>query len=226
MLHSLKDLSWEVRQSTANALGRLGDHSAVDGLCELVHDPDRDVRESVINALAQIGDRRAVVPLVLALLDPESTLRSAALATLIKLDRHWDQNEDIRKVLPKIVQATKHQDYWVRFSAGKLLEQLNLDPNQLPEPVRGAPAEPNLPGTPDGSTMAEPGTDSEAANPAIAILADLLFDRDQALRLAAAEAFGRLRDKSTASLLTAALRDQDTAVRQAAQNALGDLSSA
>ena len=130
LLKCLKDTSWEVRQAAANALGLLGDRSAVDGLCELVNDPDRDVRESVIAALGQIGDRRAIVPLVPALLDAESTVRSAAAATLQKLDRRWEQDEDIRQVVPKIVSALKHPDYWVRHSAGKLLELLKIDPNQ------------------------------------------------------------------------------------------------
>ncbi|MGA2244332.1 MAG: HEAT repeat domain-containing protein [Verrucomicrobiota bacterium] len=213
LLRCLKDSSWEVRQAAANALGYLGERSAVDGLCGLIGDPDRDVRESVINALAQIADRRAIVPLVLALLDAESTVRSAATATLQKLDRRWADNEDIRKVAPKIAQALKHPDYWVRFSAGKLLEQLKIDPKNLPEPTSAASAPPHM------------TAESAAANPAVEVLADLLFDRDRDLRLAAAGALGRLRDHSAASLLTAALRDADFSVRASAQAALAALAA-
>ena len=57
----------------------------------------------------------------------------------------------------------------------------------------------------------------------MSVLADLLFDRDRDLRLAAADALGRLRDKSAGAILTAALRDADYAVRQAAQAALAAL---
>jgi HEAT repeat protein len=57
-------------------------------------------------------------------------------------------------------------------------------------------------------------------NPALGILADLLFDRDRDLRLAAAGALGRLRDKTAISILTAALRDADFSVRSEAQAAL------
>jgi HEAT repeat protein len=163
---------------------------------------------------------------VLALLDPESIVRAAALATLQKLDRRWEHNEDIRRVLPKIIQALKHQDYWVRFSAGKLLDQLNVDPNRLPEPAPAASTQPSMPAAPGGPSIATPTEEAPTANPAVTILADLVFDRDPALRLAAAEAFGHLRDKTTASILTAALRDADPGVRRAAQNALGDLSAA
>lgn len=210
LLKCLKDPSWEVRQATANALGRLGERSAVDGLCELINDPDRDVRESVINALAHIADRRAIVPLVLALLDPETTVRSAAAATLLKLDRHWEEHEDFSRVAPKIAQALKHSDYWVRYSAGKLLEQLKIDPENLPQPAAQATPKP---------------TGDFGPHPAVAVLADLLFDRDRDMRLAAAGAFGQLGDKSGASILSAALRDVDVSVREAAQASLNALAA-
>jgi hypothetical protein len=60
-------------------------------------------------------------------------------------------------------------------------------------------------------------------HPAIPALADMLFDRDRDMRLAAANALGQLRDKSTSSLLAAAVRDADVAVREAAQTALAAL---
>lgn len=208
LIRSLKDPAWEVRQAAANALGSLGERSAVDGLCKLLGDADRDVRESVIAALGHLGDRSAITPLVMALLDTESTVRSAAAATLQKLDRHWHENEDVRKTAPRIVRALNHPDYWVRHSAGKLLELLNLDPKNLPadiqEPAAAAPQKP-------GPT---------APHPAMGVLADLLFDRDRDLRLAAATAFAHLRDNSAGSLLAAALRDTDFSVRETAQAAL------
>jgi len=212
LLKCLKDASWEVRQATVNALGALGERMAVEGLCELISDPDRDVRESVVAALSLIGDPRAVVPLVQALLDPESPVRAAAAAALGKLDRHWEQNAGVRQHTPKIVRALKHPNYWVRHSAAKLLELLKIDPDHLPEPAAVAPPE-------KASAHALP-------HPAVAVLADLLFDRDRDLRLAAAHAFGRLRDKSSVSLLTAALRDADASVREAAQTALAGLPAA
>ncbi len=155
-----------------------------------------------------MGDRRAIVPLVAALLDVESTVRNAATATLQKLDRHWEQTEAIRQVVPKIISALKHPDYWVRYSAGQLLALLKIDPNHLPDPPAAAPEK-----------MAE----EALPHPATSVLADLLFDRDRDLRLAAADALGRLREKSAGAVLSAALRDSDFSVRQAAQAALAAL---
>ena len=58
---------------------------------------------------------------------------------------------------------------------------------------------------------------------ALAILADLLGDRDRALRLAAAEALGRLHERRAANALAKAAQDSDRQVRQAAQSALAAL---
>jgi HEAT repeat protein len=208
LVKSLNDTSWEVRQAAASALGLLGETSAVEGLCSLVNDPDHDVRESAITALGQIGDRRAIVPLVPALMDEESSVRTAATAALHKLDRHWAQQEGIHQVEPKIIKALKHPDYWVRHSAGKLLELLKVDPNHL---------------SPAPATAPEKMTREAPPHPAAGALVEMLFDRDRDLRLAAAAALGRLRDKSAGSVLTVALRDTDFSVRQAVQAALAAL---
>jgi HEAT repeat protein len=55
---------------------------------------------------------------------------------------------------------------------------------------------------------------------AAAVLADMLFDRDAAFRLAAAVALGKIREHGAKSILAAALRDSDNSVRTAAQAAL------
>jgi HEAT repeat protein len=209
LIKCLKDQSWEVRQAAAKALGMLGERSAVDALCQLMSDPDRDVREAAIGSLGILGDKRATVPLVMAMLDPENLVRSAAMATLQKLDRRWEQNPDVRQAAPKIAAALKHHDYWVRHSAGKLLERLKIDGAALEKEIAAAATRiPDVRGQ---------------AHPAVPVLADLLFDRDRDLRLAAATAFGRLGDKSVVTLLSAALRDTDFAVRMAAQDSLAAL---
>ena len=51
----------------------------------------------------------------------------------------------------------------------------------------------------------------------------MLFDRDRDLRLAAAAAFGQLRERRAAALLGAAANDTDRAVQAAAQHALAAL---
>ena len=202
LLKCLKDTSWEVRKEAAGALGALGDRSAVKGLCALLQDPDRDVRESAIAALGELGDRAALLQLVPALLDPETVVRSKAAAALQKIDPSWQDAAVISEALPKIQAALKHPEYWVRHCATKLLEQLNIEVddtrNEVPAKL----------------------TKKAAPHPVFPVLSDLLFDRDRDLRLAAAVAFGRLREQNAASLLSTAARDADYSVRQAVLSAL------
>ena len=203
LLKRLKDTSWEVRQSAAKSLGILGDVSAVEGLCQAVQDPDRDVRESVIVALGEVGDTRAIQPLVLALLDTENAVRNSASAALYKIDRCWDENEAAHRALPKIKAALNHNDYWVCQAASKLLEQFRIDVKSLQD---------------DAAQVKM--TMKSGPSPVYSLFAELLFDRDRDIRLAAAVSLGRLREKNATAILSTASRDSDFSVRQAALSAL------
>lgn len=203
ILKCLKDPSWEVRQAAAKSLGVLGDGSAIEGLCQVIQDPDRDVRECVVVALGELGDPRAIQPLVLALLDPENTVRNAASAALYKINRRWDESESAHRALPKIKAALKHNDYWVCQAASKLLEQFRIDVKSL-----------------QGEAPMVKLAMKSGPSPVYALFADLLFDRDRDLRLAAAVSLGRLREKSASTILSTASRDPDYSVRQAALSAL------
>jgi HEAT repeat protein len=207
----LKDPAWEVRQAAIMALGVLGDPAAVEGLCETLLDKDQDVREGAVVALGRIGDARAIHPLVLMLIDLESSVRRAAACSLQQIDRQWQKNPGVRPALPKLKAALEHREYWIRHSASQVLEQIKihgvdidtLEP--VPEKVQPAAPSEQLPLT------------------AVPILMDLLRDFDRDLRLAAAEALGRLRDKNTEAVLAEAVRDRDPFVQHAAQLALAAL---
>jgi HEAT repeat protein len=205
LLRMLKDSSWEVRQAAVKALGILADPVAVDGVATLLNDRDRDVRETAIGALGRIGSRRAVPQLVLALIDQDMTVRNAAAAALRTVDRNWENNPSIRLVLPKIKAGLQHYEYWVRHSAVKLFAQLKLDPEAVTN-------------TPD-----TPGKESAPPHAAFQVLADMMFDHDRDLRLAAVEAFRHLHETNALPLLGAAVHDADHNVQQAARQALADI---
>jgi HEAT repeat protein len=201
LIRAVKDTSWEVRNASVKALGALGATAAVDSICQLLRDPDRDVRESAVVALGRIGSKRATGPLILAMLDVESVVRSAASVALRQVNRQWDQSEAMPEVLPQLKVALNHPEYWVRHSAIKIFEQLKIDPltvDTTPPPPKQSPQQP-------------------AQSAIFPILADLLFDRDRDLRLAAAVAFIQVRDKNAESILAAAVLDTDPAVQAAAK---------
>jgi HEAT repeat protein len=206
LIRALRDSSWEVRQAAVKTLGTLGEAAAVDGLCQALRDKDRDVREGAAMALGRIGDARGINSLVIALLDTESAVRNAANNSLQQIDRHWLKTGGARQALPEIETALNHREYWVRHSATKLREQLSS-------------MVPDAPATQPSTVPAAPAP-AHSLHAAFAILADLLRDPDRDLRLAAAAAFGQLREKSAKSILTDAARDTDYIVKQAAQDAL------
>jgi HEAT repeat protein len=207
----LKDVSWQVRHEVVKALGLLGGEAAVDGLCGVLKDRDRDVRESAVVALGKVGDGRAIRALVLALLDTENTVRTAADLALRRVDRFWEKTEAARDALPEIKAALSHREYWISHSAGKLLARIQAAAAETDTEFVSAP-EPLA-----------PASAPDVPHAAFAILADLLHDRDRDLRLAAAVAFGELREKGAASLLATAGQDDDLSVRLAAKSALNAL---
>lgn len=201
----LQDTSWEVRHEAVKALGLLGGAAAVDGLCGVLQDRDRDVRESATNALGKIGDRRAIRALVLALMDAENSVRTVAHLALGRIDHQWEKTDAARSTLPEIQKATGHPEYWISHSAGKLQQR-----------IQAAAADLDL----AGFTPSAPETPAPVPpHPAFDILADLLNDHDPMLRLAAAEAFGQLRESGAVALLDAARQDDHPSVRAAAARA-------
>jgi len=206
LIRALKDSSWEVRRAAVEILGALGEPAAVDGLCRALNDKDRDVRAGAAMALGRIGDARGIYSLVLASLDSETTVRYASTSSLQQIDRHWLRSEAAHRALPEIETALNHREYWVRHSAIKLREQIN---SVVPEKSKWP--------QPDVSTAPIPDLSPPSA---LAILNDLLHDRDSDLRSAAAAALGRLREKDAKNILTEAVRDGDHPVQPTAPGAL------
>jgi HEAT repeat protein len=211
LVKMLRDASWEVRHEVVKALGKIGDATAIEGLAKALQDRDHDVRESAATALGKIGDAQAIHPLVLALMDVESFVRTAANNSLNGIDPHWEKTAAARSALPQIKAALKSREYWISHSAAKLLEQ-------IPEDAESDAAA--MPFVPQPETIPANRPVKNVPHAAFAILADLLRDRDRDLRLAAAEAFGQLREKNAAPNLATAVQDSDAFVRQAAERAL------
>lgn len=109
LIEALKNFNPEIRASSAEALGKLGDINAVDPLISAVKDKDSNVRRFAAESLGQLKDRRAVNPLITALRDFNKRVQRSALIALGSIG-------DPMAVEP-VIQLLKDKDKYVRASA-------------------------------------------------------------------------------------------------------------
>ncbi len=203
LMDILKDDHWSVRKACVDALGQMGCPEALEALTTTLNDPDHDVREAAVIAMGRIGDQRAVESLVRALADGTSSVRHAAAAVLNALDPEWQVSEGARKATAALEPLTQAKEYWVRHAATSVLGRLRGDARPLgQEPLPG------------------PTESSSKRIQVLQILMQAMEDFDRDIRLAAAEALGRLEDTSCAGHLRMLLNDPDEWVQLAAGKAL------
>jgi HEAT repeat protein len=194
---ALNDPHWSVRKFAIEALAQIQEPRAAPFLAEVLRDPDAEVRQAAIEALAKLPDAAPLELLILALADPHSAVRDAAAEALAEIDPDWKCSEAARAAMPAMEALQHDRDYWVRSTATEILHRITIAKKPVPKPTEPPRAQASL----------------------ITALKD--WDRD--MRLAAAEALGRLRDTGTAQALHFASKDSDEWVRQAAWRALQGL---
>ncbi len=82
LMSRLKTRSAEVRTYILQALGKVGDESALPVILDAAGDSDSAIRRFAVSALADLGDMRAVDTLIGALNDSETDIRVAAATAL------------------------------------------------------------------------------------------------------------------------------------------------
>jgi len=120
----LNDQDPRVRAAAAEALGELGDESAIEALGKaLAKDSDSDVRESVADALGEMGSPNSVQVLRAGLKDSDEDVRAAVVDALgevggaeaerVLRQALADQDEDVRDAavaaLAKLKQQAQNQ---------------------------------------------------------------------------------------------------------------------
>jgi len=85
LIEDLKDESWQVRWSAAEALGETKDPRAVEPLIAALKDKNVYVRSMVAWALGELKDPCAVEPLICALKDDIKDVRRSAAIALQKI---------------------------------------------------------------------------------------------------------------------------------------------
>jgi len=85
LINRLRTKSVEIRTYILQALGKVGDESALPAILDAVKDSNSTIRRFAVSALADLGDTRAVDALIGALNDSETDIRVAATMALGRL---------------------------------------------------------------------------------------------------------------------------------------------
>lgn len=84
LINRLQTKSVEIRTYILQALGKVGDESALPAILNAVGDSNSTIRRFAVSALADLGDTRAVDALIGALNDSDTDIRAAAVTALGK----------------------------------------------------------------------------------------------------------------------------------------------
>jgi HEAT repeat protein len=122
LISALRDDNAGIRNAAIECLIGIG-KDAIEPLCQVLSDPDKDLRIFAVNTLGAIGDRIAYPCLSKALADPEKNVCHAAIDALGKV-------KDFRAVdaLTRIVQG---EDIWLKLPAIVALGEIG-DPRVIP----------------------------------------------------------------------------------------------
>jgi HEAT repeat protein/beta-lactamase regulating signal transducer with metallopeptidase domain len=82
LIEALSDTDRDVRRAAVNALGQIGDESAVPALKRLTADNDVETRRHAVEALKEIGGPEAIQALMGLLRDPDPEVRKTAAEAL------------------------------------------------------------------------------------------------------------------------------------------------
>ena len=248
LTQSLNDDFYEVRANAATSLGRLRAKNSVDQLLATLNDMNHHVRARACEALGSIGDKSANVKLLLLRRDvfPEVQLEAAKAL--------WKINHDPTPILPTLAHLLNTEQSWQAAytlaemrSAGApavpaLIKAMRRE--QVPRPFRavssatfalgqiGAPAIPALiEALADenkihraNAALALAFMEKNAA-PAEAALLQIINDRDENVRQAAALTLGRIGSTDPRAIhgLSLCLRAEDIFLRDQALRLLREL---
>ncbi|MEW6619796.1 MAG: HEAT repeat domain-containing protein [bacterium] len=241
LVDRLKDFDRDVRSAAAEAIGNLGDKSALPQLIPLLSDAVGYVRSASAEAIGMLGDKSALPQLIPLLSDANWFVRSAAVEAIGKLgdksalpqlipllsDAEWDvvrsaAAEAIGKlgdksVLPKLIPLLNDADGYVCSAAARAIGELG-DKSVLPKLIlllKDAKW--------DVRSAAARAIGNVRDKSVLPQLIPLLSDADGYVRSAAARAIGKLGDKSALPQLIPLLSDDEWYVRSAAAEAIGKL---
>lgn len=114
LIKALRDRRREVRLEAAEALGEIGDGSAVDALIETLGDVREDVRRAAAHSLGELHDPRAVSPLI-----------AAIRSKFVSGDRAAEALRELGEAaVEQLISVLSDDDHAVRYYAARTLGEL------------------------------------------------------------------------------------------------------
>jgi HEAT repeat protein len=207
----------DVRQSAADALGRIGNSEAVEPLIHILEDTNQEnsVRTSAVTALGRIGSTDAVEPLI-SVLKNKSEVRRIRFGAVTALSRINGAG-----ATAALVGVLKDRDSKVRFMAVEALSFIGDDTAVRPL-LNAAMDNDEFVRLKAVEALGYIGRD-EAVEPLISILKDR--SRERTMQSYAAHALGRIGSIEAVGPLLNVLKDTGRAVdvRTSAITALGSI---
>ena len=210
------------RWRTVEVLGAIRDARAVDPLAKALKDPKEDpgVRAAAATALGKIRDPNAVQPLTDALQDEEPSVQ---IASALALADFGDAS-----AVPYLIQLSQRSTAEEVAKAEAAKARLEKGTEAAKPPATAAKAAEPVPPPDKRFEVREAvtralGRMADKPGAALSAVTAALDDPNEAVRTAACEALGQLRQKDSVSALSARLRDVSPDVATAAAWALSEI---
>ena len=186
------------RLAAIDALGQIGDSSAVDALSLQTWDETLQVRWVTAMALGRIGSTGAVASLARLLADEDARVRDAALFALEQIDENWRDLPDVDFVMRRLRQDLMQDQVFGEEAAIVRVRALDAIDAVDPDWRQG-----------------------ELAEAIVMHWCRWVIDGNDNEREVAARVLGDLKDQRSVSVLEIAMDDVDFGVRRQAIRALG-----
>jgi len=119
LIQALEDEDSSVRDSAAEALGKIGSEASVPALIQALQDKDFLIRDSAAEALCQIGSEAAIAGLIQALQDEDFSVRTSVANLLDQIDPEAS--------IPALIQALEDNKV-TEVSLDQLLKDQGIQP--------------------------------------------------------------------------------------------------
>ena len=209
LIKALKDKDGSVGTLAAQALGRIGDESAVAPLLAALTEGDSDVRFSAAWALGKLGGTAAVQPLITALSDESPDVCQVAAASL----GHLADAAAVGPLCSALRDSAQPVRQWAATALGAIGDRRAT--NSLAAVLKDTDGDVRVAAAEALGRLGDPD--------AVAPLGSALKDEDWAVRLAVVKALANCAGPRRVELLIAALSDDNWSVRAISAVALGHL---